>query len=251
MFSLLAVLSVTGSTCGVASIAYLVVDRKRFQFFRGNAGRDFSRGFEVGRWLVGADLALLLSNMIYPWLLAALSGPSAVATFSTALAITNVPRMFLICAQNLIMPQSAHTWVAEGRAGLRRLVRRSTALLAGGCLVFCGAMLIAGPWLPGLIYGDKFKGGGNLVFVLSLTILSTAFVLAPTCALTAARRADLNLRINVLAFAVHLTAGLVLVRSYGAIGAAYGLLLGNSVAIVVRWLVYRRVLPAEPESGTI
>ena len=56
--------------------------------------------------------------------------------------------------------------------------------------------------------------------------------------LFAIERADVDFKVNFLALFVLLTFGLWLVRSLGAIGAAYGLLISNSAASGLRWAAF-------------
>jgi O-antigen/teichoic acid export membrane protein len=240
-FSSTSALCVAGVACLVVAVAYLGLTRKNFEVERSSIRSHLGRNLRYGRWLFGSDFALLLSNQIYPWLIAAVAGKAAVAVFAASQAITNFARMFLISAQNVLLPKAAQAWVNGGSGELRRMVRQSTLALSGGAALFCVAMLFGSRPLVELIYGDRFPQAANVVFLLSLTILAMAVTLPSTIALSASRRADLNVVANVLALLVHVTAGLLLTGRFGAVGAAYGLMLGSGVAALVRLHFYRRI----------
>jgi O-antigen/teichoic acid export membrane protein len=222
--------------------AYLLSVRRRFRISIASLLPDLKSNFSYGRWLLGSDLALLLGNQIYPWFLASLAGPAAVAVFATCQALTNFARMFLIGAQNVLLPSSAHAFAVGLHDEMRRLVRRGTLVLGGGACLFSIVAYLMGGRVLRIIYGPAFSQHGLLVFLLSLSVLAAALTLAPTFALVAARRADANLRVNVVCLILHVTVGLLLVRMYGAMGAAYGLAAGGFTAAALRWLVYRRLL---------
>lgn len=236
------VLLVTSIVSGVSSMACLTLLRHRFSFSQQDVLASFRKNFSYGRWLLGSDLALLISNQIYPWWLSFLSGAATVASFAASQAVTNFARMFLISAQNVLLPSSARACATGNMENVRHMVRRSTLVLAGGASLFSLFCLAAGNPLLHTIYGNKLDSHGTLVFIFSLSILATAIGLAPTFALAAARRADANLRINAITLAFHGIVGLALARFYGAAGAAYGLALGGFLAAALRWRIYNKVL---------
>jgi O-antigen/teichoic acid export membrane protein len=235
-------LVVVGAASGLSAAVFLLWDRHRYAWSRAAALSDFKRNFSYGRWLLGSDLALLIGNQIYPWFLASFSGRAAVAVFAGSQALTNFARMFLIGAQNILLPGSARAAASGSVSDLRLLVRRGTLVLTAGAATFSLVILVASGRLLALVYGPNFAGNGHLMFVLSLSILAGALTLAPSFALAATGRADENLRINGVTLALHVTAGLFFVWMYGALGAAYGLAIGGFVAAILRWRTYARLM---------
>jgi O-antigen/teichoic acid export membrane protein len=237
----LTVLSVTSIAALLGAALYQIPLRNRFEFERTDVLPSLRKNFSYGRWLLGSDLTLLLSNQIYPWFLSVISGPVAVALLGAGQAITNFARMFLIGAQNVLLPSSARACANKDLPQLRLFVRRSTLALGVGASLFSIFCLAAGRTLLKLIYGSTFASHGFLIFLLSLSILATALTLAPTFALAAAKRADANVRINVVTLIFHCVVGLLLARLYGAEGAAWGLSLGGLLSAVLRWRVYEKI----------
>jgi O-antigen/teichoic acid export membrane protein len=235
------VLAITSITALTGAAGYLLLLRDRFQFDAADVLPSLRKNVSYGRWLLGSDITLLLSNQIYPWFLSAVSGAAVVALFAAAQAITNFARMFLIGAQNVLLPSSARTCASKDLRKLRGFVRRSTMTLTAGASLFSIFCLAAGKPLLKLIYGAAFASHGFLTFLLSLSILAMAVTLAQTFALAAARRADANVRINVIILIFHCLAGLPLARFYGAEGAAWGLALGGFLAAALRWRLYENV----------
>lgn len=242
-------LLVVGGASGLSAAVFLLRDRHRYIWSRAHVLSDLRRNFSYGRWLLGSDLALLIGNQIYPWFLAAFSGREAVAVFAGSQALTNFARMFLIGAQNILLPGSARAAASGVMSDLCLLVRRGTLVLAAGAGAFSLFTLVASGRLLALVYGAGFAGNGHLMFVLSLSILAGALTLAPSFALAAMGRADENLRINGVTLTLHVTAGLFCVWMYGALGAAYGLALGGFVAALLRWRTYSRLVRVQVPQG--
>jgi O-antigen/teichoic acid export membrane protein len=235
-------LLVVGTASCLPAGVFLFWDRNRYRWSRVDVLSDLKRNFSYGRWLLGSDLALLIGNQIYPWFLASLSGREAVAVFAGSQALTNFARMFLIGAQNVLLPGSARAAASGVISDLHRLVRRGTLVLTAGAAVFSVVILIASGRLLALVYGQGFVGKGHLMFVLSLAIVAGALTLAPSFALAAMGHADENLRINGVTLALHATAGFFFVWMYGALGAAYGLAIGSFIAAILRWRIYARLI---------
>jgi O-antigen/teichoic acid export membrane protein len=234
-------LLVTGVSCLLAAGVYLLSNVKQFRFALEELRNDWKQNFSYGKLLLGSDLALLIGNQTYPWFLALISGPVAVAVFAACQALAGFARMFLIGAQNVLLPSSARAF-ADGSFGeLQRLMRRGTAILSSGAALFSVGCLLAGHLLVSISYGKTFAQNGPLVFILSLSIFTTALTLTPTFALAAARRADVNMRINAATLAFHVIAGCLLVRLFGPMGAAYGLFAGGLLAAGMRWGACRRI----------
>jgi O-antigen/teichoic acid export membrane protein len=241
------VLLVTSVSCGLGALACLASLRNRFAVLRADIMPSFKENFSYGRWLLGSDLALLISNQLYPWFLSFFSGPASVALFAASQALTNFARMFLIGAQNVLLPSSARAFASRNWTDLCDMVKRSTVVLGSGAGLFSLLCLVAGGPALRLIYGRTFASSGLLVFALSLSILTSAVTLAPTFALAAARRADVNLRINAITLTFHVIAGLILTFFYHAQGAAYSLALGGLLAAALRWRVYRTLIGSRKE----
>ena len=80
-----------------------------------------------------------------------------------------------------------------------------------------------------------------MVAVLALNIFVLAVAFAFSRALFAIERADLDFWLNVGTVVVMATLGLWLVRKYGPLGAALGLLIANVVASTVRAAIFLRL----------
>jgi O-antigen/teichoic acid export membrane protein len=94
-----------------------------------------------------------------------------------------------------------------------------------------------------MLYGHQYTGNRAVVAVLACNLLVTALAFAFSRALFAVERADLDFRLNLAAIAIMATLGLWLVRVYGPLGAALGLLTAIVLTSAVRAAVFL-MLPA-------
>jgi O-antigen/teichoic acid export membrane protein len=86
-----------------------------------------------------------------------------------------------------------------------------------------------------LIYGDKYSGYGLVVSILAFGMVAASIAFAFSRALFAMERSDVDFKVNFIPLFILLTCGVWLVRSFGPIGAAFGLLLANMAATAVRF----------------
>jgi O-antigen/teichoic acid export membrane protein len=100
-------------------------------------------------------------------------------------------------------------------------------------ILSCVLLLLGEPLLV-LFYGEKYSGNGFVVFILALSLVAASVAFSFSRALFAMDRADIDFKVNFVPLFILFTVGLWLVRAYGPLGAATGLLLSNGAASAVR-----------------
>ena len=99
-----------------------------------------------------------------------------------------------------------------------------TAVIAVPTSLLCVVMFFWGGRFVALLYGHQYAGNGLIVTILVLNLLVTAAAFPFTRALFAIERADVDFLGNFVALFIMVTLGLWLVRAFGPLGAALGLL---------------------------
>lgn len=100
------------------------------------------------------------------------------------------------------------------------------------------------------MYGGKYAGHGVLVLILALSVLASTIAVPFGFGLWAMERADANFVVTLISFGAMLTLGLWLVKRFGPLGAAYGLLIGNAGASTVRYIMYAMLSKDESVRAT-
>ncbi len=228
---------VIGITCGVVAVGWLITERKGFapQFIR--AATDFSRNWSLGKWILANGIVLVLINQSYPWFLTGFHGAAVTAVFAACWSVVAVVNPLLFGIGNYLGPKTAHIY-AQRAGELQKVVIKATIFLTGTVGLLCLAILFFGDQFVALIYGNKYVGNGPVISVLALGFLSSALASSPAYGLLALERPDANFKVNLINLCVTFTFGLWLVKSFGSLGAAYGILVGNTAASVVRWAVF-------------
>jgi len=231
-----------GLACGLPSLLWLLFNIRSFSFQLARAGCDFGRNWSMGKWLLGTSVLYAGSNQLYPWLLAALHGPEATGVLAAGLGTVYIANPFLIGMNNLMSPRAAHAMAHGGIPEVRKVIFGGVRFFLVVMGLFCMAMLFFGGPAIRLLYGPNYAGCGSVVRVLALSQLASALAFPINSGLLAMDKPDVGFKGYLLSLAVMILLGLWLVRFFGPLGAALGLLLGNAAATAFRWAALKRIL---------
>jgi O-antigen/teichoic acid export membrane protein len=233
---------IIGVAGGLAAGAMLWSARPAFHLAWGDVWPDFRKSWQAGRWILASAVVWSLANQVYPWLLAAFHGTGAAGAWAACLGIVGLVNPALLGLQNSFGPRIAHAYAESGAPGLQDTTRRAFATFAAVVAPFAaGALLFGGP-ATRLVYGAQYAGTEAVVGTLALNTLLVALAFPLSRALFVAQRASVDFAINLLAVALMPTLGVFLVRSFGALGAAATLVLGNAAGLVLRYAAFRRAV---------
>ena len=233
---------VLGLACGLAGMGWLVWMRKTFALQLTRAISDLVQNWTFGKWVFASGLLWTLSMELYPWILAAFHGTASTGVWAACFEITAIGNPLLLGMHNFLGPKIAHSYAEGGAMGLRRFVLKASAIFLLMITPICVLLLVFGGSLVVIIYGDKYAGNGLVVSLLALNLMVSTVAFSFSRALFAMERADVDFAICFVALFVLLTLGLWLVKAFGPLGAACGLLAGNTASSAVRYLLFSRMV---------
>ena len=232
-----------GTACGIAVLGWFWGDRKFYHPRFDASLNDIKRNWIFGKWVFASGLLWTASTNLYPWLLAFFHGTAAAGIFAACLGVVSASNPALLGINNFLGPKIALKYAAGGPESLRKFVLKVTAALALPVSILALALIVWGDRLIAALYGHRYSGNGLVVDILAVNLLVSALSFSFSRALFAIERADLDFSLNVAAILIMATLGLWLVRSYGPLGAAWGLLVANIVASVARAAAFLRLQP--------
>jgi len=240
--------------CGIATLSLLISLRREFAVRFAQTMSDFKVNFSTGWWIFASGMLWTFKTSLYPWLLAGFHGTVSTGVWAACVGIVALCNPLLLGLQNSFGPKIAHAYTVEEMEGFRRFSLQTATLFGGLIAPFCVVfILFGGPLLTG-IYGSKYTGNGFIVSILALNLLISAPAVPLSRALFTIGRADIDFKINLITLLCTLSVGIFLVKAYGIIGAAYGLLLSNVMCFVFKYISIRRLdyskkgkYPLEPE----
>ncbi len=237
-----------GAACGLVALAWIWRHRTAFIPDLSAAQVHFKQNWAFGKWVVASSLLWSVSMNCYPWLLAYYRGKADAGAFAACFGIAAFGNVLLLGAQNFLGPAIAGIYAESGYARMRWFVVRASAAFLIPMLPFCIFLWLFGDKIVVLLYGPSFAGNGLVVSVLALYLLALALAFTFSRALFALERADVDFIVNSAGLMVLLSVGIWLVRLYGPLGAALGLLVANIVASSIRGVAFFHFIRSETRS---
>jgi O-antigen/teichoic acid export membrane protein len=230
-----------GVVSGIIALGWLTSHKLSFSMHLKQSIYDFQRNWSFAKWVFASNTTFLISSQLYPWFLALFWGTSATGTFSACWSIIALINPLLLGIGNFLGPRMAHART-KGIQELHYVARKATIYLTILAGLFVLVMLFFGNQFVILAYGVKYAGNGAVVSILSLGMLASAISVASSYGLWAMERSEANFKINLISLGATLSFGLLLVKSLGPIGVAFGLLLGNTIASTARYYTFNKSL---------
>lgn len=225
----------------LAALAWLLWARKGLAFSKTSVASDLSRNWSFGKWLLGGNLALFLGCQIYPWILNGLHGTAVVAALAACQGVVGLVNPCLQGTTNFLAPKAARAFAQGGAPALHTLVRKFTLAIIPVTVLCCLGFFAFGSRLLSFIYGAQYAGLGPVIAILSLNVLIASLAIGVDYGIWAMGRTDLNFRIELARLLITCTMGLWLVKAFGLLGVAWGLLLGSSAVLICQVMVFIKI----------
>jgi O-antigen/teichoic acid export membrane protein len=229
-----------GIACGLISVVWLILNRNIFVLSLKKAWAEFRRNWVFARWLAASNLLWSFAFSLFPWFIAVFQGVEANGIWAACMGVAGLGNLILVGTQNLVGPRILHAFAHGGTSEMRGLVLKATGVLVLLTSIFFGFILIFGDMLIVVLYGHKYSGNSLIISLMALNLVVGSATFPFSRGLFAMERADVDFKINI---AVVATLGLsvYLVRTFGLVGAIYGLLAANSLSALLRGIVFNRI----------
>ena len=235
-----------GLICGIGGACWLWVNRRSYSPRFREAISDLKLNWRFGKWVFASGLLWTVSTNIYPWLLAFFHGTAAAGVFAACAGVVSAGNPALLGIQNFVGPKIAHEYAAHGPYALRRLTLKISGLIAIPVLALTVVLVIWGDRFVGMLYGHQYMGNRWPIAVLACNLPIVVIAFSFSRALLAIERADLDFWLNLIAIAMMASAGVWLVRGYGPLGAALGMVVATIVPSCARVALFLRSTSRRP-----
>lgn len=182
---------------------------------------------------------------VHTIILAALAGPVGVAFYAVAARLPEGLQRLFLSYDAIYHPTLVSHFERKEREEAATIIRRSLRLFNFVTIFFVWGAVLFGEDLIELLFGERYAGAAHafVIMLIALSLSSSANLLG--YALTAHGRPEKSLVVNCLRAAVSLTAGILLIRQFGFVGAAYATALSILVSVPLAWwYLHRERLPA-------
>lgn len=201
--------------------------RPRFSF------AEWGDLFEFSKWNMPREFLMFLSDKVDTIFLGKLSGAGVLGFYTVAYEIAFLPiTEFAGPVTRAMLP--GLTRLTDDRAEFRRmLVDSITVSLAVALPIATGLCLVADP-LTTVVLGSKWVEAIPLLQLLALASVGSVIYSNSTTAFLAVRRPDILARVVFAVFLIRVPAFLWAISTWGALGAAYCLLVMSLFQAAVR-----------------
>jgi len=241
----------SGAACALVASVWFLLKRGNFSFVSAHAVKDFRRNWELARWPLAAGIANLAAIQLYPWFLTVFHGTEATGVLSACLGTVFLANPFIIGMGNFLGPKIMHAHARGGTEAARDIVTKGTLAIFVVLGPFCLCMIFFGDFFLRTIYGGKYAGNAGLVSLLAVGQFVDVITLPMVPASFVLGRPDAVFRSYFAALLVTGTAGLCLVKYFGTIGVACGLIAAGATASLYRWRVYQSALRTVPAGSDL
>ena len=191
------------------------------------------RGLRLLRAAAPLGVAVLLS--IAYWrlpvlMLERLSGDVAVGHFSVAQRFVEATQLFPAAAMAAVFPAYASRWRCSPSLAGHLAVRVGGILLAAG-LAAAAFFFLKGPWLVGILFGNGYRQGGEVLAILGLSVPLLFLNYLLLHLLIARGRQEVVTGLSGLILILQGALCWHLIPSHGPLGAAVGVLVSESVLL--------------------
>jgi O-antigen/teichoic acid export membrane protein len=229
-----------GAVCGIGSACWFWVNRASYRLSFKSAVSDLKMNWAFGKWVFASGLLWAASTNLYPWLLAFFHGTASAGVFAACAGVVSAGNPALLGIQNYVGPKISHEYAAHGPRALRKLTLKISGLIAIPVVAIALILVIWGDRLVGMLYGHQYLGNWMAISILACNLPIVAIAFSFSRALFAIERADLDFWLNLIAIVLMATVGIWLVRSYGPVGAALGMLVATFVPSCARIVMFLR-----------
>jgi O-antigen/teichoic acid export membrane protein len=237
-------LAVVALSCGAGAVGWLWWGRRAFAFRGGHAAATLRENWRLGRWFLAGQLAVQAQGYIAYWLTLVMAGAAATGVYAACMSVVAFANPLLFGAFNLLMPRSVRAFRDEGGAGLRRQAVRDALLLALLMSGFSAVLFFLGDDVIQALYGGpRDAGEAHLIFVLALASLMASVGVPAGLALASTERVRAYAAVTGANALLNVVLVWWLMSEWGLVGAAYGVLAGEAVGSVARWLAFLALVP--------
>ncbi len=220
---------IIGAACATGSVLWLNVDRSLYKLDMKDFSKSLVKNWSFGSWMFGSTLLWAASMTLYPWLLTWFHGPAAIGIWGACWGVTAIANPLIIGIQNFLGPDIVRSYVSGGISGLNRNIRKKTLMYVTAVTPLAMLLIFSANFLVPFIYGDKYRGTGTIVSILSVTIIINAAAYPISRAILALKEAKIYFFASFVPLLVTLSCGIVLVKQFGPVGVAWGLLIGTLI----------------------
>lgn len=248
--NLITLFALTGIACLISVMVWWRAVRSQLRFCRRVCRLHWQRNWRFGRWALATHLAGCSTPYVMPWVLFAICGKAETGLLGSASVIVGVANILLSGLADFLTPRAARAYATGGVTRLRSILRSMLAisLLAIGSV--CVVAVLFGQPVVDTLYDGRFPDVGLLISLLTFSVLANAVGNVAGNGLWALNLPRANFVADMLTLIVAIAAAPVMIRPWGATGAALATLTACTCGAVARQLIFQQSARTQAASDT-
>ena len=234
--------AVVGLACAIVSLVWLSKFSKSMKVNWSDVKREIKRSLLFGRWVLASQITGTFHGYLMFWMLALMISTSATGAYTACWAIVSIANPLILGIGNVLAPRAARLYAESGSKEVRRVILKTTLLMGGVMILFCVMMFLFGGELMSFFYGNDYEGFESTIRVLAMGIVLSALTITVDIGLRIIEKPNKNFKACLIGLGVTIVVGPYLVVQWGVLGAAYSMLAGSMIALLVRWIAFLRLV---------
>jgi lipopolysaccharide exporter len=194
--------------------------------------------WDYGVYSLGGILSYLAYSKADTFVLSAATGPVQVAIYNSAKIFTRVFEMATQVVQMFLLPGTSLLSSRGERTTLKVVVEKALLFSTVGMIPVLLILLFLASPLVSVVYGGRYPEAVGILQIFSLASLAIPILAIGTSVLMGLGEARVSFVLGVQLLVVSLVAYFVLVPWFGAVGAAWGVVIAS---YMMAWLTMRRL----------
>ncbi len=212
----------------------------------------FRHTWALGKWLLVGRITVQMQSYVTYWIAMFVAGSAVTGVYAACMSIVNFANPLIFALGNVLTAKLVLAWKSGGGSGLWRESIRNTITIGAVMAAFSLAVFVGGEEVMQFLYhGKEYEGHGQMLTVLALAVFATTAGMPASFGLATMGRPRAIVAVAVVAAVLSVILIWLLMMEWGLLGAAYGLLAGNLIGAVGRWVAFWTLIPSDCDSTLV
>ncbi|HEX2296656.1 MAG TPA: hypothetical protein VHN37_15290 [Actinomycetota bacterium] len=194
------------------------------------------------RGVLGLGGWFTLSNVLYTAgvqaslvVVGVVDGRAAIGGLRSIVNLFGPAQLVRDASENVVLPRATRALATSGIAGTRKIALAYSAFVAGVMTLYGLALVVAGRWVLGGVFGTEFERFSSLMLPIAVGTVLSGSASGAAVGLRSARQGRGLASIQGILVAARVAITLALVIPFGVVGAAWGYSSVMGISSVIMW----------------
>jgi O-antigen/teichoic acid export membrane protein len=214
--------------------------------------RIFKETWALGKWLAVGRITVQVQSYVTYWIAIIIAGAALTGVYAACMSVVNIVNPVILALGNVMTAKLALAWKNGGGPALWHEALRYAVLIATIMTPFSLLIAVGAERIMHLLFqANEYVGHAHTLTVLMLATFASVMGIPASFGLATIERPRAIVLVGVIGAIITVILVSVLLLKWSLLGAAYGLLVGNMIGGLGRWIAFYVLVPAESDSALI